>query len=132
MLDFKWILLNQDSNNKPIDEYVKADAKVVDKKSTVYESYDEKGKLIKETHYTLKIKFYAGNQCVTTSVDSDKNDENVEVCYNVKNPYEVYLADDKIFGNLSKNERIENTFSTLWAALGYVVAAIVIFYPLFT
>lgn len=130
MMDFNWLLFNKTNNKQPVSEYVRADAKVIDKECSAYESYDDKGNLSKETTYKLKIKFYAGNQSVTTTIESDKYDDNVEICYNAKNPYEVYPADDKRFGNLSKNERIENTFSALWSVFGYAVVAIVIFYPL--
>lgn len=127
MIDFRWIFIDRKSDKQPMNEYVRADAKVIDKESSVYECYDEAGNLLKKINYTLKVKFYAGNQCVTTNVESDKYDENIEICYNVKNPYEVYLADDKRFGDLSKNESIEGTFSVLWSFLGYVAAAIAVF-----
>ncbi|MBQ7132203.1 MAG: hypothetical protein IJO29_06490 [Oscillospiraceae bacterium] len=127
LIDFKWIFTARRTEKRPKGQFVKADAQVVEAEKEISEFYDENEGFKQHITYRLKIRYYVGTQSVTTYLDSESMEDEVEIFYNVDNPYEVQLASKSCLNEKTEAETINNIIEDIAGFVAFIVTVFYIF-----
>lgn len=117
-VDFEWVFFFK-SSQKPFDEYVKADAKVISKERFEREYFSDEYAPRVEIWYKLKVKYSVGAECIVSEIESMHYDDTIEICYNVKKPEEIYLATHPKF-----KEKKEDDILGVYKSVGFALVIV--------